>query len=93
MCAQHFLSVVHHLMLSLILHISVNSSSPILESIEIKSWASSSQNSLVPTKSPSVVDQSKSKSVLSLESPSKSYPYVGKMTHICRQNESRRTEM
>ena len=40
-----------------------------------------------------------SKSVLSLESPSKSYPYVGEMVHICRQNEtcrqneSRRTEM
>jgi len=38
-------------------------------------------------------------SVLSLESPPKSYPYVGEMIHICRQNEtcrqneSRRTEM
>ena len=42
---------------------------------------------------PCVVNQSKSKSVLSLESRSKSYPYVGEMIHVCRRNESRRTEM
>ena len=51
------------------------------------------------TKSPCVVNQSKAKSVLHLESPPKTYPYVGGMIHICSQNEtcrqkeSRRTEM
>ena len=34
------------------------------------------------TKSPCAVNQSKSKSVLSLESPPKSYPHVGEMIHI-----------
>ena len=61
MCTGIFLSVEHCL-----LHVLTDPSyfwlAAILESVEIKSWASSSQscplNSLVPTESPSVVNQS-----------------------------------
>ena len=49
-------------------------------------WETFLQFKCPPSTSPPV-------SVSSLESPSKSYPYVDEMIHICRENESRQSEM
>ena len=48
-------------------------------------------NSLIVT--PMLSSKANQSQFLSLESTFKSYPYVGEMIQICRQNESRRTEM